>query len=149
MNRTEQKEKLTDIITKIEDAISAVKNSKPFVEEVVNEFNSVLEKLEREGLNEVIELDGEQFNSQVVKAVLRDQANIEEIESDIDEFRDEIESYKDEISESRAEKLEERYADLDEVYDVISELTEDNEVTLEDVVEQLEEKVLWLKTMKK
>lgn len=148
MNRTEQKERLTDIIDKMQDAIDALNNNKDYVESVVENYIKVYDELSGEGYD-ILELDVDEFTSKVVSSILTNQANMDELQSEISEFKDEIESYTDEVSEARAEKLQERYGDLEEVYDSIYALTDEDDVTLQDALDELSEKIVWLKTMKK
>lgn len=151
MNRQEQKERIADIITKLEDAISAVKNYRGFVEEITGDYSSLLDKMNSEGFgtDDVLQHDEEQFTTLVVKEVLINQGNLEEVQEDISDFKDEIQSYADELSESRAEKLEERYVNLEEVYDAIYALTSEDDVTVDSAIETMEENIIWLKEMKK
>lgn len=151
MNRTEQKERLTDIITKIEDTISAVKNDCEFVEEVVSDYSALLEKLNSEGFDtdSIIQQSEEGFTSSIIEAILTNKGNIEEVQDDIRDFKEDINSYADEVSESRAEKLNERYINLDEVHDKVYFLTVDDELTIDGVTETLQDCVEYLKEMKK
>lgn len=150
MNRTEQKERLTDIIDAMSNAIVVLKDHTSFYEEMVQDYTDLYEKIDDQlTANSILELNEEEFASALTKSILEEHADLDNLSAEIEEFKDDLEYYKEEISESRAEKLEERYGDLEEVYDSVYGLTEDGEITLDIAIEVLEEKIVWLKQMKK
>lgn len=151
MNRAEQKERLSGIIDNLENTISAIESNKAFYSEVVAEYSKIQNMLNDEGHIDILENSLDEFSTSLIVSIVNNQADFESTLEELEEFKDEIESYADELSESRAEKLMERFGDLEEVYDALDSLTDgDGEsLTLDTVSNELTEKIVWLKEMKK
>jgi hypothetical protein len=145
MNRTEQKERLNDVIELINEVIKDCTSFIPKYNTLVDDYSKLYDKLEDMCITEALEDDIETFESKLISTYL-DSTEYESIKEMIYDFKSDIEEYMEEISESKAEQLQERYGDLEEVYDSLS--IEDG-VTMENVIDNLKEKLLWLKEMKK
>jgi hypothetical protein len=150
MKRTEQKERLSDLIEFIKNSISGIENCRDDFDEMVSDYETLYNKLENEGYDYILEDDVEVFANKLLRKMIEGNADIEMLESELDSFKSELDDYAYELSESKQEKLEEKYSGWEEdVTDKISSLQNDDEFGFDEAIDMLYEIIEALKQFKK
>ena len=146
MNRTEQKEAITDIIEKIENFIGDIEEKRPYVEDVCAKIDDLYGEL-----IEGIEFDAEELKGNVLTTVLEMETSFSEVYEALDDFRNEIEDVMSDMNPEtkRYETMEERYMDLEDVCDWFNDVSEYAEDSLDHVEDKANEAIQYLKEMKK
>lgn len=146
MNRTEQKEALTDIIEKVENFIGDIDEKRPYVEDVCAKIDDLHAEL-----IEGIDFDADQLKGNVLVTVLEMETSFSEVYEALDDFRNEIDDVMGDMNPEtkRYEAMEERYMDLEEVCDWFNDANEFAEDSLDYVEEKAREAIDYLKGMKK
>lgn len=144
MNRTEQKERLSDVLDMIKDLKEELANKISDVDVAFKKIDDLGDTLYN--IVQVDEWDDEELKKNVIKAIL-EESYMMETRDLLYDFKSDLDSYMSEISESRQEKLEERYAELEEVIEKF-EIGEDDD-SIESVIERVEEAEDVIKQMKK
>ena len=143
MNRTEQKERLTDILLSIKDLKDELKSKINNVEVAFKKIDDLTDSIYN--IAQVDSWDEEQLKSDILKAIFED--ILAPVHEEIYDFKSDLDSYMDEISESKQEALEEKYSNLEEVlekFDVNQEYDD-----IENALEYIEEAETMIKEMKK
>ncbi|WP_310877085.1 hypothetical protein [Priestia megaterium] len=144
MNRTEQKERLSDVLDMIKDLKEELANKISDVDVAFKKIDDLGDTLYN--IVQVDEWDDEELKKNVIKAIL-EESYMMETRDLLYDFKSDLDSYMSEISENRQEKLEERYAELEEVIEKF-EIGEDDD-SIESVIERVEEAEDVIKQMKK
>jgi hypothetical protein len=145
MNRTEQKERIKEMVELVENAISGLGNMREDLEDFVVEYEQVYNRLQENGFEEVIGKDVEEFTAELLRKMLEDNADFATVEDELDSFKSELDDYVYELPPSRQEKIEERYSDWDDITDKIYSIQNDDDLTLDGVTEMLDDIVTQLK----
>lgn len=149
MNRVEQKERLTELISTAENSVSGVRNVESDFKETVAKYKDLYDGLESEGYSDALEKDVEGFSGSLLRQMIDGSANLEDLDSEIDSFKEDLDGYAEDLSEYRQEQIEEKYADWEDVVDKMSCLVNDDDLTIESSIEMLEEIIALLKQFKK
>jgi hypothetical protein len=142
MNRTEQKQRLSDII----DDIKLLKVEIETGKEQVNNIIQKIDDLDNEfsNIGDIDNWDTWQLKVNTVKAFI-DNSNLECTKDSLTDFRSELEEHMIELSDINKEKLEERYIDLDATVETF-DMSECEDLNM--VIDRLDEIIEYLKGMK-
>lgn len=144
MDRTEQKDRLSDILVSISDLKIELKDKVEVVELALSKIDDLDDVLSDVG--EVDSWDADELRSKVMSASMDEFLQV--VYYELYDFKNDLDSYMDELSESRREKLEDRYADLGEVLEKFSYSNQEYE-DIENALEHIEEAEQMIKDMKK
>lgn len=144
MNKTEQKERLKDIIDLAEEKIQSLEDKEVWLDITIQKA----EDLSRH-MSDVVDADIFE-HEELIQAITNHmfEAELMELFELTDEFKDEIESYADGLSELKQERLLEKYEDLEIVCEKFNQSNSEYE-DIENAIEHLEEAVYMLKEMSK
>lgn len=144
MNRTTQKELLSDILNMIADLKDELANKESEVEAIFDQISQLGDSIYN--LAQVDEWDEEELKTNIIRAIV-DESQMEEIHDMLYSFQSDLNEYMEEISETKRESLEERYADLETVLEMMQ--YDDTDETLENVLDRVIETEQLIKEMKK
>ena len=134
MNRTEQKDRMKDILSDLDDAIKNSTAKKEEFDSVIENFDKLEDQIYGVIEDNDIELSSvkEEFTNAFFSNLL------ETVYDSLYEFQEDISYAISELSEKRAEALEERYADLEYTLERLSQ--EQNEYeNIDDLISNLNE----------
>jgi len=144
MNRTEQKQLLSDIISNIKELKIELKQSEPQILEAYNKINELDNIIGNIG--DVDAWDVDELKTNISSAVIEN-SNVEGVNELIQEFNSELEEHMSELSDTRKEALEDKYMEMAIVEDIMTTLNESEEIS--DVYDKLDEVIDYLLEMKK
>lgn len=142
MTARERKERISDLIIKVEDLISGIKNGENDVKIAIDkayELNSLLGEF-----GDVDGWDVEELSKNIFLSFMNG-TEFESVQEEFYDFKNELEEYMSELSDSKRESMEEKYSNMETVYDMFN--LEDYETT-ENIREALTEIIGYLKEMK-
>ena len=144
MDRTEQKERLKDIIDLANETIKSLLDKKDWLQKVFTKIEDLESVINEHG--DVDNWDEQNLKDSVTNQLFEQE--LEQLYDQTNDFKDELDSYASELSEKRSEKLEERYEMLDDVLDKFSQSSSQYE-EIYDVIENIQDGINELKLMRK
>lgn len=138
MDRTEQKERLSDILISIEDLKEELNEKIPEVEKVNTKIDELADLMN--DIGQIDTWDEEELKNNVLLTIFED-SYFQNIHNDIYDFDTELKEYYEELSDSKREKLEEKYYDLEDVllkFDYSEQGYDDIESALKGIDEAIE-----------
>lgn len=142
MDAAERKQRIADIITTINEALSDMTDDANVVRETLGKAYELNQSIEEMGID-VDGWDYEEFAENIENAYIFKQ--LDPVRTSLDDFKSELDDYMCDLSDSRREKLEEKYAPLDDLLDG-ADYT--NYSAIGDAVEFLNDAIEELKGMK-
>lgn len=144
MNRTEQKEALTEIIDMTLTVIENLEEKRGWLATVITTTIELFNSLD--AINGLMSFSEDDMLQEIVNVFF--EYELEDVYELMTEFEQEMDIYYDELSESRQEKHEERYRMLPDIVESLNQTSSSYE-SIDEAIESLENAVTELKQMKK
>jgi hypothetical protein len=143
MNRTEQKERLKDILYSIADLKNELKGKIKDIELAYRKIDDLSDTIYN--LVQVDSWDEEQLKSDILKAIFED--TLTNVHEELYDFKSDLDAYIEELSENKQESLEEKYCNLEDVIEKFDPNQEYDDI--ENALEHIEEAEEMIKEMRK
>lgn len=143
MDRTEQRERLKDILDATNEVVTSLNAKKDVLEDAIKQIEQLDEKLQTIG--DVDGWDVDDLKRNVANCFFT--AELESVHELATDFQSDLEAYCDEISESRSERLQDKYADLDSIIKLLDASEQEYE-DIESTVDHLQDAIHMIKQLR-